>query len=653
MPVFTVFAAAAAVATAPAPETRPPSLQQQFNEATELAISRKCTEAVPRFEALEHDPRVKPGSFPAATIAVRKGICLVSLNRDDEGEKAIATGLPALLKAGPDFQIDVSDARLALGNAAFGRSDYVNAAGYFRRALENRTGAYRVPVLARLAKATAFDGDAAALAPAEEALKILAAEPKPDKQLLASLHTLHARTLLNQGRTQEAYEELKQALSLSGGLTLRTSLDEVSLRSDLAMAAMLVGRKDDARRYLAYTGAGRIQESSFTPAESMDPPLCGSETGLRPEDVAVVEFGIGKDGFVTNARTVYSRGGTAVAAAFERAVRQWSWKPEEIAKIPLFYQLLTRIEVRCSTASGNRPGLWSPFNARFMSWAEQHLPALDPADTVSQLSALHRIADDEKGAPLTRIAAFGALARLETIASDAARVAFVDKALALATTTPVPPETVNWLRVTRSVLETPQDGHVSARSRQSLLALAAEPQIAKDALAADSLRLSAAGTSVKRQLPQSDALIQEVAGDDRLEPTHPLRQLAWLTLANKAAAAGDVAAAQAKFANTGLTEEQCALLSLPPAIRRTNVSSSDYPMSAAQMGFEGWVRIEYDINADGTTAGVRPIVAYPALIFVEAATSVGKNLRYEWSYRPGGATACSANATTINFRWSD
>lgn len=646
--------AAAATTTAAPAETKPPTLQERFNTASDLAASQKCAEAVPLFEALEHDPHIKPGSLPAAAIAVRKGICLTMLDRPDEGERSIALGLPVLQKAGAQFDIDLSDAWLVLGNLAYARSDYPRAKHYLRMALDKRSGSARLSILARLAKVTAFDGDAAALEPSEEGLRIAKAAPKPDKDTLAAFHTLHARTLLNQGKTQEAYDELKQALELSGGLTLRTSLTEVSMRSDLAMAATLVGKSSEARKYLAYTGAGRIQDASFNRAEAMSAPLCGSETGLRPDDVAVVEFGIGEDGYVTNAHTVYSRGGPQVAAAFERAVSQWFWDPQEIAKLPAFYRVLTRIEVRCSTKFGNRPGLWSPLDSRFLTWASKHLPAevLTSTDRASALEALHRLAENEDTGtqPLARIAALGALFNHDVSAPTADRIAWADKALVLAAATPIPTEQANWLRISRQVAAVKENPRSSTKDREALLALAAQPDIAGDALAADTLRFYAAGTSVKRKLPQSDDIIGQIARDDRLDAHHPLRQLAWLTLANKAASAGDMAGAQADFQHTGLTEEQCALLSLPPAIRRTNVTGSDYPTSAAAMGFEGWVQLEYDIGADGNTANVRPIIAYPALIFVDAAKAIGENVKYEWSYRPGGATACSANNNTIVFK---
>ncbi|EJL33738.1 energy transducer TonB [Novosphingobium sp. AP12] len=648
-----VFLAAAATATAaaepPATAPKPATLQERFNAGSELASAGKCAEAVAALEALEKDPHVKPGSFPALTIAVRKGTCLVALGRSEEGERAIALGLPALVEAGPTFGTDVSEARRALGDARQERSDRAGAAQYYRLALEGRSGAARLRLLGSLSRALAFDGDEAALSPTAEALTLLTTLPDIPNAVIASFRTLRARTLLNQGRTDEAYKELKQALALSGGLTTRTSLDEVSLRGDLAMAAMLMKKRDDARLYLAYTGAGRISDTTFAQAEAMDLPLCGSETGLRSDDVAVVEFGINADGSIMYARTVYSRGGPQVAAAFEQAVGDWYWRPDAAKAIPEFYRLAARVELRCSNRLGKGPGLWAPVNSRFGQWAAGLLPAqVQGPGRAAVLGTLRGIGEDKSGAtsPAMRVAALGTM----LVADSYAPSLIADEALALTGKASAPPEVINWLRMQR-VMHTEKTGlrKEQARSR-ALVALAAEPAIAADALSADTLLLEAAGTRTTRRDPQSDAWVSQVAQDNRLSETHPLRQLGWLALANRSAAAGNVAAAQAYYAKSGLSDEQCALLSLPPSIRKTNVGSGDYPMSAAMMGFEGWVRLEYDINANGSTTNVRPLAAYPPLIFGDAATAIGKGVQYDMSYRPGQtATACSANTNTISF----
>ena len=67
------------------------------------------------------------------------------------------------------------------------------------------------------------------------------------------------------------------------------------------------------------------------------------------------------------------------------------------------------------------------------------------------------------------------------------------------------------------------------------------------------------------------------------------------------------------------------------------------------MGFEGWVKLEYNINADGTTAAARALISYPPFVFEDAATGMARNIRYERSYRPGGGADCNAEQQSIKF----
>lgn len=639
-----------AVAESQPPQTR--TLQQDFDDASAEASAGKCQSAIPKFEALERGNKVKPGSLPAAAIAVRKGICAIRLVRIDTDEQAMHAGLAILGKVENTFDIDIADGWTALGDAAIMRYDYAGATSAYKSALTRLQGEYRLNVLGKLARATAFDGNAQALTYADEGIKIISAAPKPNKDSLAAFHTLHARALLNQGKVEESYKELKTALSLSGGLTSKTTLSEVALRSDLAMAAMLYGRKDDARLYLAYTGAGRIEKSPFKTAASMNPPLCGEETGLRPGDLAVVEFSIADDGSVSSAQTVYSRGSPSVAAAFGQAVSEWYWKPEDIAAIPPFYRVLTRVELRCSNVLDSGPGVIGPLRERFLHWAATHLPLTTTADMSDTRlrEILHHYVDEggKSQDDAARVAALGWLAYVEP-ASGQRRVAMADEALQLAAKTSVPTEIVNWLRIVR--LKALRDDKRSRNSDDlnALLALADDPTVANDALAENTLRLEAARGSMKTRLEQAPALLKKVAQDDRLAPHHPLRQLAWLDLAGRAAADGNREAAQDYFKKTGLTDEQCALLGESPTLKRSNVSSNDYPTEALSMGFEGWVQTEHDIMTDGKTTNIRPIIAYPPLIFVDAAAGMSKGLQYDVSFRPGSSLACSANRQTFNF----
>ena len=650
--ILAIMLAASPPAVADTTPPGPRTLQQDFDDASTDAAVGNCQSAIAKFEALKRSNKVKSGSLPAAAIAVREGICAIRLESVDTDEAAIQAGLAVLDKAGSSFDIDIADGWTALGDAAFRRYDYAGAANAYKIALARQKGESRLPALAKLAKATAFDGNTESLTAADEAIKIISATPKPSKDALAAYHTLHARALLNQGNAEEAYKELKTALSLSGGLTNRTTLSEVSLRGDLAMAAMLVNKKDDARLYLAYTGAGRIQKSSFNRAVLMNPPLCGEETGLRPEDFAVVEFSITDNGTVSSAQTVYSRGGPAVAATFGRAVSEWYWKPEDIGAIPAFYRVLTRVELRCSNVLDSGPGVMGPLRERFLSWATPLLPLAATADIgdTRLREILHHYVDGSAKSQddAVRMAALGWLAYADPVSAQK-RVAMADDALTLASKISVPQEVVTWLRIIWLKASAEEKRYANSEDLKAALALADDPAIANDALAADTLRLLAARGRMTTKLKEAPTLLAKVAQDDRLPPHHPLRQLAWLDLAGKAAADGNRAAAQDDFNHTGLTDEQCALLGEAPALKRSNVGSNDYPTDALMMGFEGWVQTEYDIRTDGKTTSVRPIIAYPPLIFVDAATGMAKGLQYDVSFRPGSSLACSANRQTFNF----
>lgn len=639
--------AAAATAAAPAPQTQ--SLQDAFDAASQAAIDKKCGEAIAAFERLEADPRVKPGSLPAAAIAVRKGICLISLNRDTEGERAILAGLPLLEQGGASFTIEVSDANIALGEAASAQWDYAAARNYFRQGLTPRTGLDRVRALSLLATAGTFDDGPEALAAIDEALQIVEAQEKPSKDPLASLHTLRGRLLINRGRAKEAYDELKEALKLSGGLTSRTTLGEVALRGDLALAALKAGKPNDARLYLAYTGAGRIEESPFQSAAAMAVPACGEESGLKPEDDAVVEFGIADDGSVAYAQAVYANGGPQVAAAFSRAVKQWYWDPGEIAKIPAFYRVLTRVELRCSTAGGQVPGILTPLTNRFVAWAAARFPDAPLPGEITQPAmidyARRRLAERQAAGDIPgQVAAMGLLVMADPRTSSV-KQDMIARASGLAASPDVPREVRNFLQVMNALY-----GNASGGIYKALAALLTQSEILSDPLAGDTARLlSAKWFGRTRQAPEIEALYEQVAGDDRLERYHPLRQLALLHLADRAADAGKLDAAQAYFARTGLTEQQCALIGAQPDLKQSGAGSSDYPLEALRYGFEGWVRLEFDIQADGRVAGTRALIAYPPFVFVDTATRMSRDFRYQTSYRPEGNVACNAKQENVNF----
>jgi tetratricopeptide (TPR) repeat protein len=658
--VLALSTAASSAAPAPAPTSAqaPRTLQEEFDAATQAVEKGNCKEAVGLFESLEHNPAVKPGGLPAAAIAVRKGKCLIAMGRRDEGKALILADLPKIATAGESFAGDVYLAQMALGDAAFGEYDYGAARERYEAALKLTSNLDSLVPLMALSKATSFDGSSIPLDYAQEGLRIIGAQPEPNKALRAGFLTIHARALLNQGQVGQAYDELKEALKLSGGLTDKISLGEAMMRSDLADAALLDGKRDDAHRYLAYTGAGRIAESPFVRARNMDVPVCGSETGLRPEDVAVVEFSIDRDGSVLGAQTIYTRGGPAVAAAFASAVRKWYWDPEQIAKIPAFYLLATRVELRCTRAGADAPGVTSPLVERFYKWAADRISV--PADFGQDAAVANKLrpmlsAAELQDHPDRYVAIAGVLSQADPRRSvDTA--ALLSDALSTARKTSLPAEVTNALQVLRALSASPWTSDDFHPKRdlpiyaKTLFELAAAPDISQDAIAADTLRLSGAKFAHWFGDPSSVvAQLELVDKDTRLAEHHPLRQAADLQLANLAAQSGQLDKARSYFERTGLTEEQCSMLGIKPALNQSHASSSDYPTEALMYGFEGWTEVEYDVKADGRTLSGRTLMAYPPFVFSDGAAAMTKDFVFEKSYRPGDSVACAADRQSIGF----
>lgn len=503
-------------------------------------------------------------------------------------------------------------------------------------------------------RATMFDQGDVPVAYAAEIQSLAATMPELEKATRAEIDTLSARLMLNRRQNAEGFALLKKALLRQGGLDMRVSLAEVVTRSDLAIAALLNRKPEAAREYLAYTGQGRIAQSPFGSASSMDPPTCGGEGALAPDDLAVVEFGIDENGAVSYANTVYmSRPSSLGARIFATAVKGWSWRPEKIAKIPSFYKVLTRVELRCTNAVERR-SFDAPLEdliVDFVSRAASVIPDFRSdaaARPVVKAELARRIAnpDDSLVAPLMVAVAVNdatspeesaemlksALSRLPSTASIRLRAALAYR-----------------LACTQLTRRPDIDG-----CRARLRALLAEPAMAADPVVSGVLSLAIARAAYQ-QAPAHDAitLVQAVVDDPRLGDSDPLRTAALLQLANLQSAAENPEGASAAFARTGLSADQCALLDIPPAIDRTNVNSQSFPMEAQRWGFDGWVRLEQDVLPDGRANDTRAIIAYPPFVFRDAGVRAGSGIRYRATFRPGSTKGCTGIRQSIAFHHGD
>lgn len=620
-----------------------PSLQQQFDVASEAAATPgKCGEAVRAFEAIERTGAAKRNGLVSAAIDVRKGRCLVVINRDAEGEAAMRRGLPTLRARGAAFAGDVRDATIMLGQAAGRRFDYDTAIVEYQAALDQAKGAERIMPLLLLAQATMFDRDGQALRFAEEARTVAAASPELNKRDVANVQTIYARVLMNEGRDKEAYDVLRDSLAKQGGLNLKVSLNEIATRSDLAIAALRNKDVENARRYLVYTGAGRMKDTPFANAVSLDPPTCDPAAGLTPDDVAIMEFTVEDDGHVTNVAPIFTTGRRATAIAFAQAVNGWSWRPEDVSAIPIIFRAATRVELRCLRAP-EAPSITGAANDAVAEWfvakglAE---PAwADMAD--ARALPLQRAAAADTGVAGLR----GLVAVLHNPVTDLKELdALRGKAVAQSAALNAPPS------MRALIAMSDMKAFNADRYRAALRATLAEPAIAADPVAANTLRLRIAGPAYKSKSPPDAAALLDQVIAAPLPDNHPLKIAALLQRANLLAAANDFAGAQAAFRRTGLTTEQCALAGLSPALTRPNASSNDYPTEAVRWGFEGWVRTEFDITPDGRTVTQRAVAAYPPFIFNDAAVGIVRGSRWTSSFRPEGALACSGQQRSIVFR---
>lgn len=621
------------------------SVQQAFEAATALADKPdQQAAALAAWQALEK--RVKPGSRSQSIVLVRKGGTLFKLRRYDEALDSLRTGLSGLPKADASLREDRSLGFMMLGAALMENLDYAGGASAYAQALEAADApSLKLGAMLALIKAQTFVDPKAAAATLASADAFVATTPV-DKGVRVRLERARSELRLNSGDIPGAVTAATAAVTAAGGLTASTDLVDVSVRSDAAIAYLLSGKPDKAREYMAMSGAGRLSKGDLDPASRMSPPDCGGDADLKPEDMAVVEFSIAPDGATTAVSPVYAAGGGKVALEFARAVRQWWWPVEEVKAIPAFFRYNVRVEMRCSRAFPH-PDIGDRIDQAMEDWLGEHgvvlpdkaegpvaIPAqraqVDkaPAGSIALLAALFRMAqnwalpEEERGALYARattIAQAQNVPALPRLAVDLSAQAF-----ALAGTSG------------------------SGRWEDKVNGLLAQPFYANDPQANGALRFVLADVARShRNTDRELLLLHQIADTAALPKSDPMRVGALVRIASLEQRKGDVAAARSAFAATGLSGDQCALLDAPP---RLVSSGGVFPMEAQRWGFEGWIRSEFDVAADGRVTGERAILSYPAFVFTKAGVDTVKAARFSKSYRPDGGLGCGSMVQTVKFR---
>jgi hypothetical protein len=641
-----LMAMSAAAAQTGAPVTAT-TLQQDFDAAAALDTKGDRAGALAAWQRLE--ARTKPGSRSRGVALIRKSAALFKLDRSDDAVTAARAGLALLPASDATLAEDRWRAYYNLGSIAENALDYAGASDSYASAeMAADAPDLKAASMLALANTKTFTDPAAAetaLARADALLMPL----KADGKLKALVARRHAILLLNRSAYEPARVYAVEAVKQLGGLTSQTTISDVSARSDAAIASLLAGKPDDARRYMAMTGAGRLSKGEFDPAVQMDVPPCGGEADLRPADMAVVEFSIGDDGVVSAVAPIYAAGGGAVALEFARAVRDWSWTPEQVKAFPAFFRYNVRIEMRCSTAF-ERPSITKFLDADMATWLESKGLALrneergaDAVAIVRQRAALAAAEAKSGAASLAALPPLFQLANNAVVGREESNV-LARRALAIAQAQGAPPTARLPLDVIVRQTSSADNwrDEVYARDITPLLSM---PVYANDATARSAITLLIADRTNSRS--RRGALLQQVADDKALAANDPLRVGALIRLASLQQQAGDTATARATFERSGLAANQCAILDAPPHFLS---AGGVFPDEARMWGFEGWTKTQFDVDADGRVLHQRAVLSYPPFVFTKAGVQTVAGARWSKTFRPDGGVGCGGLSQQVRFK---
>lgn len=578
-------------------------------------------------------------------VRTRYADALRQLGRYEEARAAAERAARELEGTGAKADAELANTFLGLGDILREELEMEPAlAAYDRARAALPPGADPVPIeIGTILAAMVTAPDRAARA-VDAVLASTANSKELPRSQQALLLALRGRAEINRGNPKGALPFLSRALTAAGPLTSSVTLAQAAVRADAALAYAILHDVEDARRYLAFTGAAYMPDMSWLTSSDNALPLCGEE--LRPDDVAVVEFAVGEDGAIRGVRPIYASRPGRPGVLFARAVREWHWQPRDLAKLDNFWRSSIRIEMRC--ASRPTPFAMSkPLYDAALAWAKERGATMaddpapsDPAVT-PRTATLVRLADVSQRA-------FGERKRTQAKVTPEE----FDAALVAAGAPPVVRAVV-----ARALFhaQAPAGGYGKASPREAAMFAQAiariQPQ-AGSALAIAWLRTELAlnletGGNFAAAGPLLDAVlatpIRELDGHD------PIRLVATLHRSLLDRRAGDAEAAQQRIARAGLDAAQCALFDVRPLPQSIAVSSATFPMEAMRWNMGGVVRESFDIAADGKVTDVRTVLAFPPFVFGEATEKAFARSRYLPPTFGGTVLGCSGSTTTVRF----
>ena len=631
------------------------SLQDQFNLAQSAYDAGKMAEARSGFTAilprLDANPKSK---LQAAIVRSRLGAATIAMAEPEAGVALIEAALPALTPGTPEWMTAASD----LGTGRELAIDFAGAAVAYRKVLAaDPDPDTKFVATVGLARVLMFSDPVAARRYADEALALtLTPSPKKLDDARGALLSLRGRIELNDGQFKTAKTWFDKALASAGGLGMQVSVADIRIRGDQALAAYLTGDLDSARKYFAYTGAGGLPSQGFELGADMPLPACQPVGPLARDDMAVIEFSIDREGRVVSVQPIYATR-PAAALEFASAVHNWSWQPDAAKKLPVFWRQAVRLELRCANVAPSeaRPFASDPVSSAWL--AEQGALLKSTSSDAVALPLLRaelarRAAAYGPGSPKLLPPLMGLIDSELSGAEETLR--WVTEARAIATASGAPPDLVTRLRKLQvlngiAVKSPTRSKYIQALQRllaeldtegagQSLGAVLVVNTLASYASGADERVMVAA---YRRVLATPSTVLPDGAS---------LRQTARLQLATVEASAKRLDAARELLAQTGLTPEQCSVVPVVPILSKSNTGSANFPMEALQWGFEGVVRIAYDIDVEGLPVAPRTVTASPPLIFSAAAEKTARGMRYKPIFRDGASVGCSDMQRSVRYK---
>ncbi len=642
--------AGAAEADAPAAAVSSPAQGRQaiYNQAQAAFDAGDWDKAITGFDdVLAKAPR---NGRPEAIIRSRLAEALLNTGRIDEAQTQATRAVEALRGASSGPDADLASAYLTLGDVLRANLSDDAAIQAYEQAQVSAAGeaasdASLQAAIGVIQSAMVTHPDlAVSTADGLISSKSFAAYPR---DLQAQILSLRARAELNHGDARGAQVFIDRAVKLSGPVAAgKVTMAQVIVRSDAALIYARLNDDATTREFLAYSGSGRLPTKYWLSGADIEAPVCGPE--MAPEDTAVVEFAIGADGRTLSAAPVYSSRPGQTGVEFARAVREWRWRPEAVAKLDAFWRSAMRFQLRCAT----RPpplGLNDPFYDATRKW----LLSKGVSDNLRDLAPE---AGDIASAPAEEPESLSNIPILfrrlplddaSRLAADAAKL----NALLIQAGAPVEARAVvASLSARTASMSLRGDAAGRARILADLIptfdALAGGEHSAAWLRVELAVALETSGDFAQASKPLETvvALPPEVLASD-----DPIRSVAILHLSLLDRRAGNPAGALARLNGAGLTEQKCDLLDVRPVPTNRSVSADEFPAEAQKWGFEGFVRAGFDIAADGSVKQVRALISYPPFVFGDATEKVLARFRYLPPTLGDTSLGCTGQTLTVNY----